>query len=320
MTFVVAISHSRIHDMITVKGGAYLWSSGFGISISKAEGALNGDKINLTMYYVLSHMPAYAHEHDREPREVDVYSKMLYYPDRCYEGHHTLQNIKMWEDVLSMDDLIEQVKTWIITLEKQGCAPLLKAGAEGVLQAMVLSFGALRFKNEHLEFAANPKDLHRDYYFRRLIYGNNTHVNISVIVGGDNKANLFVALDRNDKPYYACDAGCVDAPVKLTNEMMQFPVKLTDPQTAILYITYDRQHMEDLKHAIHVKDIVEAPAHEHHVIALHRHGHHYGGLPMLFWLSIGFLILVFHLFLFKLIFNEYCQGHDNRYIRGKYNL
>jgi len=39
--------------------------------------------------------------------------------------------------------------------------------------------------------------------------------------------------------------------------MMQFPVKLTDPQTAILYITYDRQHMEDLKHAIHVKDIVE---------------------------------------------------------------
>jgi len=37
-----------------------------------------------------------------------------------------------------------------------------------------------------------------------------------VIVGGDNKANLFVALDRNDKPYYACDAGCVDAPVKLT--------------------------------------------------------------------------------------------------------
>ena len=39
--------------------------------------------------------------------------------------------------------------------------------------------------------------------------------------------------------------------------MLQFPVKLTDPQTAILYITYDRQHMEDLKHAIHVKDIVE---------------------------------------------------------------
>ena len=57
---------------------------------------------------------------------------------------YSRQNVKMWEDVLSVEALIEQVKTWVITLEKQGCAPLLKAGAEGVLQAMVLSFGALR--------------------------------------------------------------------------------------------------------------------------------------------------------------------------------
>ena len=34
-------------------------------------------------------------------------------------------------------------------------------------------------------------------------------------------------------------------------------MKLTEPVTAILYITYDRQHMEDLRHAIHVKEIVE---------------------------------------------------------------
>ena len=36
-----------------------------------------------------------------------------------------------------------------------------------------------------------------------------------------------------------------------------FPVKLTDPVTAILYITYDKQHMEDLRHALHLKEIVE---------------------------------------------------------------
>ena len=41
-----------------------------------------------------------------------------------------------------------------------------------------------------------------------------------------------------------------------------------------------------------------APAHEHHVIALHRHGNKLGGLPTIFWLSIGMLILVFHIFLF----------------------
>ena len=65
---------------------------------------------------------------------------------------------------------------------------------------------------------------------------------------------------------------------------------------------------------------VSAPPHEHHVLALHKHGHHYGGLPMLFWVSIGFLIAIFHMFLFKLIFNEYCQGSEARYVRGKYNL
>lgn len=36
-----------------------------------------------------------------------------------------------------------------------------------------------------------------------------------------------------------------------------FPVKLTDPVTGILYLTYDKQHMEDLKHAIHVKEVLE---------------------------------------------------------------
>lgn len=62
---------------------------------------------------------------------------------------------------------------------------------------------------------SHPSDLHRDLHFRRINYGNNTHVNISVVVGEDNKATLFVALDRNDKPYYGCDAGCLDPPVPL---------------------------------------------------------------------------------------------------------
>lgn len=55
---------------------------------------------------------------------------------------------------------------------------------------------------------------------------------------------------------------------------------------------------------------ISAPAHEHHVIALHRHGNKLGGLPAIFWFSLGFLILVFHLFLFKLIWQEYCAAQD----------
>lgn len=103
----------------------------------------------------------------------------------------------------------------MITLEKHGCEFMVQSGAEGVLQAMILSLGALHFHNQHLEFNMDPRNLHRDFFFRRINYGNNTHLNISVVVGEDNKASIFVSLDRNDRPYYACDAGCLDTPVML---------------------------------------------------------------------------------------------------------
>lgn len=60
---------------------------------------------------------------------------------------------------------------------------------------------------------------------------------------------------------------------------------------------------------------VLAPAHDHQVMALHKHGHQLGGLPSLFWVSIGFLIIVFHLFLCKLICNEYYGLQDRQRIR-----
>ncbi|ELU16232.1 hypothetical protein CAPTEDRAFT_221835 [Capitella teleta] len=297
-----------------------LWHSGFGISQSLAAGAINGDDINMTLYYVLSNSPSPIHEVERSESDRFELAKLLYFPNRCFEDHQTLQTPRLWSGASTVSALLSVVRTWFITLEKWGCETMLKAGADGVLQAAILSIGALKFSNDHLEFNTHPKDLHRDYFFRRINYGNNTHLNISVIVGDDNKAVLYASLDRNDKPYYACDAGCLDQPVSLSREIQYFPVKLTDPVTAILYITADRQHMQELREAIHFKGIAEAPAHQHHVMALHKHGHHYGGLPMLFWGSIAILITIFHMFLFKLIFNEYCQGTEGRYSRGKYNL
>lgn len=98
----------------------------------------------------------------------------------------------------------------------QGCHNLIKAGASGVLQAMILSFGGFRFSNQHLELNIHPKYLHRDYFFRRLNYGNMTHINVSIEVTDDNRAILYVALDRSDGKYYACDGGCLDEPVPLS--------------------------------------------------------------------------------------------------------
>ena len=48
----------------------------------------------------------------------------------------------------------------------QGCYNLVKAGADGVIQAMVLSFGSFRFSKQHLEFNMHPSFLHRTYHFR----------------------------------------------------------------------------------------------------------------------------------------------------------
>ena len=39
-----------------------------------------------------------------------------------------------------------------------------------------------------------------------------------MVVKDDNKAALLVALDRRDKDYYACDAGCVDPPARLSTK------------------------------------------------------------------------------------------------------
>ncbi|KAL1470985.1 hypothetical protein MTO96_023906 [Rhipicephalus appendiculatus] len=297
MQRVVSIESHILRNM-HVDAWSQLWSTGFGISQSKAYGALNGDVINGTIYYILSH-------------------HFLPYPEHCYGGHHTLQASTLWADLTSLSSVTNAVNLWMLTLENQGCSKLIKTGAEGVLQAVVLSLGAFLFKDSHLELNTQPKDLHRELFFRRISYGNATHLNVSVVLGDDNKALLRVWLDRSDRDYYACDGGCLDPPVKLDFKAKQFPVKVTEPVTAVLYITSDLEHMKELSQTIHVKEVVEAPAHEHHVIALHRHGHQLGGLPALFWVSITFLIVVFHLFLAKLIYNEYC-GSSQEKTRGRY--
>lgn len=297
-----------------------LWQTGFYISTSKAEHALNGDKINATIYNVLSHSRAYEFEESITPQRKNQIAHDLTYAEGCYDSYHTLQAENLWKDMTTLENTNAVVQRWILTLEKQGCHNLIRAGASGIIQSMVLSFGGFRFSNQHLEFNIHPKFLHRDMRFYRLNYGNMTHVNVTVLLNDENKAEIVVALDRSDRNYYACDGGCLDTPVLLNQEKKIFPVKLTEPLTSILYITSDKQHMEDLRHAIHVKEIVEAPAHEHHVIFLHRHGSNLGGLPTLFWIAICAIIVIFHVFLCKLIVKEYCEPSPHvEYKRYRYN-
>ena len=51
---------------------------------------MNGDKVNRTIYYVLSNVPAPMHDLTTSRKERLAIEKVLYYPDRCYEDHYTL--------------------------------------------------------------------------------------------------------------------------------------------------------------------------------------------------------------------------------------
>lgn len=252
-------NHSRYYEFKRghVRVWNSLWATGFSISSSLAEGALNGDRINATIYAVLSQTRAYEFEDSITPQKTEEIRQALVYAEGCYDSYHTLEAENLWRHMDTITGINEVVNSWLLTLEKNGCHKLLKAGASGVVQAMVLSFGQFRFTNQHLEWRIHPKYLHREFAFRRLNYGEMSHVNVSVRVTEENKAMIYVALDRSDGDYYACDAGCLDEPVQLEERLKEFPVKLTDPLTAILYITEDRQHMQELRHAIHVKEVIE---------------------------------------------------------------
>lgn len=67
-----------------------LWTTGFYISPSKAVGALNGDSINATIYYVLSQVRAPLYETNVPKKEVAEANAVLTYAEGCYGGHHTL--------------------------------------------------------------------------------------------------------------------------------------------------------------------------------------------------------------------------------------
>ena len=234
-----------------------LWTTGFGISHSMAESAVNGGQINATMYYVLSQAPTPLHSIQTQTETKIELMEQLEYSEGCYGNLPTLHETKnLWKSLNSLKEVNSVVQYWFLNLEVNGCHKLLKAGADGVVQAMVLSFAGLKFRQHHLELDADPKDLHRDYQMRRISYGNATHLNISISIQSDNKAIIEVTLDRKGKDYFACDAGCLDIPVKLSGtEVKKFPVKLTDPVTAVLYITADYEHMQSLRHTIHVKEV-----------------------------------------------------------------
>ncbi|KAI4877460.1 hypothetical protein NFI96_034586, partial [Prochilodus magdalenae] len=268
--------------------------------------------VNTTLYYILSASMAPLLNSGITAEEHDRLESSLNYADHCFSGHATMHAENLWPGrVSSVAQILQLVNLWTLTLQKRGCKVLVAAGAHGLMQGTVLSFGGLQFTENHLQFQADPDVLHNSYSLRGIHY-NKDLINLAVLLDTEGKPFLHVSVKPQEKPVklYACEAGCMNEPVELTSEVRGhiFPVMVTQPITPLLYISTDLTHLQDLRHTLHVKAIL---AHEDHMAK------QYPGLPFLFWFSVASLITLFHLFLFKLIYNEYCGPGAKPLFRSK---
>ncbi|XP_034029033.1 uncharacterized protein KIAA2013 homolog [Thalassophryne amazonica] len=268
--------------------------------------------VNTTLYYVLASTTAPLLDRSLSSEERARLESSLNYADHCFSGHATMHAENLWPERLSnAAQILQLVTLWTLTLQKRSCKVLVAAGAHGTMQGMVLSFGGLQFTENHLQFQADPDVLHNSYALRGIHY-NQDLINLAVLLDTEGKPFLHVSVKPQETPVklYACEAGCLNEPVELTSEVKghTFPVMVTQPITPLLYISTDLHHLQDLRHTLHLKAIL---AHEEHM------ANRYPGLPFLFWFSVASLIILFHLFLFKLIYNEYCGPGAKPLFRSK---
>ncbi|XP_063001236.1 uncharacterized protein KIAA2013 homolog [Elgaria multicarinata webbii] len=272
----------------------------------------SSDTVNMTLYYVLSTTPSPLLDPLLSSEEREKMEATLNYADHCFSGYATMHAENLWPARLAtVPQVLQLSNLWKLTLQKRGCKGLVAAGAHGVMQGMVLSFGGLQFTENHLQFQSDPNVLQNSYFLRGIHY-NKDLINLAVLLDADGKPFLHVSVKFQEKPVklYACEGGCTNDPVELTSEPHghTFPVMVTQPITPLLYISTDLVHLQALRHTLHLKAIL---AHEEHMAK------QYPGLPFLFWFSVASLITLFHLFLFKLIYNEYCGPGAKPLFRSK---
>ncbi|XP_019618579.1 PREDICTED: uncharacterized protein KIAA2013 homolog [Branchiostoma belcheri] len=277
-----------------------VWASGLHVDPRKVLHIPHPSIVNSSMYYVLSSVQAPLHLDGIDLAKRKQLEQLLWKQENCFSGHPTTHANNLWPSVKQEADIAELSHLWQLTLSKRGCAPLVAAGADGMLEAMILSFGGLQITRDHLAFNGDPDILRSNIAFRDIRY-NNSHINLTILMEEDGQATMHVSVDSpSNAVLYACEAGCLSEPVSLTSTITEFSVKVTKPLTSLLYIAPSRRHLLDIKRTIHVKEVIT------HLDHLENLSGPKTGLPPVFWVSIAFLIGLFHLFLIKLIYNEVC--------------
>lgn len=87
----------------------------------------------------------------KDGNDITEVASRLSYAEGCYGNHHTLEATNLWGNLDSVTEVNKLVSSWLLTLEKNGCDNMLKAGARGVVEAMVLSFGGLRYETSLID-------------------------------------------------------------------------------------------------------------------------------------------------------------------------
>jgi hypothetical protein len=278
----------------------------FNISNSKAPNALNSDLIELTKFAILSAVRAPLLETTTTQNTKNRYKELMSKNELCYQGHSTLLTpSKLWQNWLSLEDVQNTIKIWMLTLKHRGCMHLVESGAHGIVQAFLLSLSAATFTHHHLEFSLDPADdLHRELNVNGLKFSPNSFVNITFDMDSEYRPLVRLSSSSPDSLLYACSGGCLDGPKRLGLASIEFPIKITKPPSPILFISDDSQKLDHIKDTLHVIAFADAPKHLPETIALHKHGEN-NGLPTIFWVILIFMLISFHLFLITLLYSEW---------------
>lgn len=250
-------------------------------------------------------------------------------PEYCYHSHPTAHVKQLWR---VPNDPLSFSKLWALTLEKQGCKTLLSEGGEGLLQGLVLSFSGLQFHESHLELDTDPDLLHNSFSLHSVFYDNVT-LDISIIAAGErvllkNDDEIVGAKDGNNEKVnyesllkvkshgnskgivYICGAGCSEDMISELNpdQQIQIPIFITEPVTPIVYFSKSKTHLAELGSTLHVKNILDHASHLENKRKQSKNERRRVGAFL--WISIICVIVLFHVFLVRLIFSEYQQWNQ----------
>ena len=109
-----------------------------------ADDAVNGVKVNATIYYVLSQTPTPLHSvHPVDVARRNELQSSLAYLEGCYGGLPTLQATNLWKSLDSQEEVNRLVSLWLLTLYKNVSVKKLVKWKEIIFHEIFVTFSGM---------------------------------------------------------------------------------------------------------------------------------------------------------------------------------